>query len=202
MKDDFLFDSAHAALVFAFNFSMQCYDRPAMNRMASPSVGSGKGLAGLDGAAQAGIIRSEVLRLGRLNEALLVARVAPRFEPCECRSACCSGKKPNKDWSNAIGFLSDHVKSAALSGCKSTGILRREYVIRYFALKENRVSLDTLSAKYDVAVNTISAHNSKVSALLGGLRGRNGRESLPGIEEMAQTVAENRFREIGLVGEN
>ena len=76
-----LFINAHSALVFAFNFSGQCYDRPMMNRMAAPSVGTGKGLVGLDGAAQAGMIRGEVKSLGKLAEAILIARFAPHSMP-------------------------------------------------------------------------------------------------------------------------
>lgn len=87
-----LFESAHGALVFAFNFSGQCYDRPMMNRLASPAVGSGKGLVGLDGAAQAGMIRAEVQTLGKLAEAIIIARIAPRTVPCHCRSARCARK--------------------------------------------------------------------------------------------------------------
>ena len=33
-----LFDSAHAALVYAFNYSGQAYDRPLMNRLADDPV--------------------------------------------------------------------------------------------------------------------------------------------------------------------
>ncbi|MNV60944.1 hypothetical protein D3C71_1534330 [compost metagenome] len=55
-----LFPRAHAALTFALNYSMQQYDRPLMNRIASGELtagmapGGGEGLSGLDGAGQAG----------------------------------------------------------------------------------------------------------------------------------------------------
>ena len=82
MQDEILFNSAHGALVFAFNFSGQAYDRPMMNRLATPSVGTGKGLVGLDGAGQSGFIRAEVKAMGKLSEAIIIARIAPRSTPC------------------------------------------------------------------------------------------------------------------------
>ena len=195
-----LFESAHGALVFAFNFSGQCYDRPMMNRLASPSLGSGKGLAGLDGAAQAGMIRAEVCAVGKLAEAILIARIAPRSMPCHCRQSCCSGKKPNKEWTDAISYLADYVRTTALAGCTSNGILRREYVVRYFSRKDERVSLEVLAERHDVARNTVSAHAAKVALLLGGVPPKKDRAVVPGFEAMAMDAIEERLRDIGMVG--
>jgi hypothetical protein len=197
MTDEALFNNAHAALVFAFNFSSQCYDRPMMNRLAAPSLGSGKGLAGLDGAAQAGMIRAEVRDLGKQAEAILIARVAPRSEVCECLAPCCAGSKPNKEWIAAISLLADHVRNTALAGCTANGLMRREYVVRYFAPKGARVTFEQLSEKYDIAVNTVSAHSAKVARLFGGTR--SGGKSSPGLEDVAKSAVECRFIEIGLV---
>lgn len=52
-----LFRTPQAALVFAFNYSMQQQGRPLADRMASPAARTGKGLSGVDGAGQAGMIR-------------------------------------------------------------------------------------------------------------------------------------------------
>ena len=183
-----LFNSAHSALVFAFNFSCQCYDRPMMNRLASPAVGSGKGLAGLDGAAQAGMIRAEVQALGKLAEAIMLARLAPRTTPCSCRSSCCSGHKPNREWINAIGVLADHVRTSALAGCTSNGLIRREYVVRYFTLKDQRVSLERLAEQHGIDRHTVGAHYSKTA------------KSFKDAESLAQNAIEDRLREIGMVG--
>lgn len=89
---DIRFSSGHDALIFAFNVSDQAYDRPMMNRLAAPSIGKG-GLAGLEAPAQAGMIRAEVQAMGKLAEAILIARIAPRSMPCHCRSACCAGHR-------------------------------------------------------------------------------------------------------------
>jgi hypothetical protein len=199
-EETILFHNAHSALVFAFNFSGQCYDRPMMNRMATPSVGTGKGLVGLDGAAQAGMILAELAAMGKLAEAIMTARLAPRHTPCECRSPCCSGRKPNKDWTDAIGYLSDYVRTTALAGCTANGILRREYVVRYFSRKDERVSLEDLAERYDVDRHTTSAHASKVAVLFGGHQAKKGAQAAPGLESVAMEAIEHRLREVGMVG--
>ena len=196
-----LFESAHGALVFAFNFSGQCYDRPMMNRLASPAIGSGKGLVGLDGAAQAGMIRAEVQAMGKLAEAILIARIAPRSMPCSCRSSCCSGHKPNKEWTDAISVLADYVRTTALAGCTANGMMRREYVVRYFTRKDDRISLEALAEKHDIHRDTVSAHAAKVALLLGGAHPKKGKPGVPGLESAAMDAIEDRLRDIGMVGQ-
>lgn len=199
--ENMLFQNAHGALTFAFNFSGQAYDRPMMNRLASPAIGSGKGLVGLDGAAQAGMIRAEVKAMGKLAEAILIARVAPRMTPCSCRSSCCSGHKPNKEWTDAVAYLADYVRTAVYAGCVVNGLMRREYLVRYFTKKDERVSLEALAEKYDIARNTVSAHNAKVATWLGGVPARKDKPAQLGMEQAAFDAIEDRLRSIGMVGE-
>lgn len=200
MADEFLFKSAHAALVFAFNFSGQAYDRPLLNRLAAPSVGTGKGLAGLDGAGQAGMIRAEVKRLREhtkdpLLESIIIARVAPNSVPCSCKSACCSGHRPNLEWTHAISVIADDIRRTALAGCTSNGLLRREYVVRYFTRKEARVSLDSIADRHECHRQTVSAHYGKVQTYMAGKRSGD-----KGWESIAFEMMEDRLREIGVVG--
>ena len=200
MQGESLFTSAHGALVFAFNFSGQSYDRPAMNRLATPALGTGKGLVGLDGAAQAGFIRAEVKAMGKLAEAIIIARIAPRSMPCQCRSSCCSGQKPNKEWTDAIATLSDHVRTTALAGCIANGLMRREYVVRYFTPKDQRKSLEALADKYEIDRHTVSAHAGKVTAYFAGITARKDKPGTPGMEPLAMNAIEDQLREIGMVG--
>lgn len=196
---DIRFSSGHDALVFAFNVSDQAYDRPMMNRLAAPSIGKG-GLAGLEAPAQAGMIRAEVKAMGKLAEAILIARVAPRMTPCSCRSSCCSGHKPNKEWTDAVAVLADHVLTAVFAGCVVNGLMRREYLVRYFTKKDERVSLEALAEKYDIARNTVSAHNAKVATWLGGVPARKDKPAMLGMEQAAFDAIEDRLRSIGMVG--
>lgn len=196
---DIRFTSGHDALVFAFNVSDQAYDRPMMNRLAAPSFGKG-GLSGLEAPAQAGMIRAEVQTLGKLAEAIIIARIAPRSVPCHCRSACCAGHKPNKEWTDAISILADYVRTTALAGCTANGMMRREYVVRYFTRKDERISLEALAEKHDIHRDTVSAHAAKVALLLGGAHPKKGKPGVPGLESAAMDAIEDRLRDIGMVG--
>ena len=55
--EEYLFESLHQALMFAYRYNGQQYSPSLMAQMMRGSVAGGKGLGGLDGAAQAGIIR-------------------------------------------------------------------------------------------------------------------------------------------------
>lgn len=71
-----LFGSAWSALAFAFRYSTQQYQPTPMARLMRGSIGSGKGLVGLDGAAQAGLIRAIVDKLPEFERCAIVARFA------------------------------------------------------------------------------------------------------------------------------
>jgi hypothetical protein len=130
----------------------------------------------------------------------LIARVAPRMTPCSCRSSCCSGYKPNKEWTDAIAILADHIRTTVFAGCVVNGLMRREYLVRYFTKKEDRASLEALAEKYDIVRNTVSAHNAKVAAWLGGVPAKKGKEAEPGLESLAMIAIEQRLRDVGMVG--
>ncbi|WP_417219066.1 hypothetical protein [Achromobacter spanius] len=172
-KPEPLFRSAHAALVFALQYSKQQYDRPMMNRVAAgPSSHEGKGLAGIDGAGQAGMIRAELERLPKLQQAVLIAAAADQRIPCECRASCCVGWKVNPEWADAISDLTAAAASGALSGCISNGRLRSGLIQRMFGVK---VSLVELAERCHVDPDTAGAHNAKIRRWMFGLAaGRGG----------------------------
>ncbi|MDF3940723.1 hypothetical protein P3W66_11830 [Achromobacter denitrificans] len=171
VKAEPLFPSAHAALVFALNYSMQQYDRPLMNRIASGELtagmapGGGKGLSGLDGAGQAGMIRAELARLKPIEKAVLVAHAAPSQLPCACGVPCCSGWKTNPEWQDAMSVLNTAAASGALSGCVSNGRLRSALIQRLFGA---RLTLAELAERYSVDDKTASAHHAKLKRWLFG----------------------------------
>ncbi len=74
MLSEPLFDGAYPALLFAFRYSGQQYSLSVVGKMMGGRGGSGKGLTGLDGAAQAGIIRAEVGQLDPWERDVLIAR--------------------------------------------------------------------------------------------------------------------------------
>ena len=176
IDDNQLFKSAHAAMTFAFNYE----GMPAlsvMNRMAQePSGMPGKGLSGIDGSAQAGIIRYKLQSLGFLSEAILIADIAPRSRPCSCRSPCCSGHTRNQEWSEAINWISDNVRVEALDGHKTTHPLRRACVEMYFGVKHTAVKM---------------AHHHDVSEQTAGLLIRKVKRYLSAAHEKARIEADD-----------
>lgn len=195
-KAEPLFKSAHAALVFALNYSMLQYDRPLMNRIGSGdliagmALGGGKGLAGLDGAGQAGMIRAELERLPPLHQAALVATFARQQIRCECRAACCSGWKVNREWSHAVGELTTVSASAALSGCVSNGRLRSALIQRLLGVK---VTLADLAERHGVDEKTAGAHSAKLKRWLFGGGGDIG------LHEHARRDLHQRLHACGLI---
>ena len=192
-KPEALFRSAHAALVFALQYSRQQYDRPMMNRVAAgPSLHEGKGLAGIDGAGQAGMIRAELERLPRLQQAVLIAAVAEKQVACECRASCCVGWKPNPEWADAISDLTSAAASAALSGCVSNGRLRSGLIQRMFGVK---VSLVELAERCHVDPDTAGAHNAKIKRWIFGGAAARGASPLAGLHQQAhQAICERLVR--------
>lgn len=86
--DDYLFDGAHQALTFAYRYSGQQYSPSLMLIAMRGATGSGKGLSGLDGAAQAGLVRAVVGKLDVYERNMIAARFAANERECyEARMA-------------------------------------------------------------------------------------------------------------------
>lgn len=150
--DDQLFHSTHAALTFAYNFQ----GIPAlsvMNRMANKPGPIGKGLAGLDGAGQAGIIRRHVASMGKFHESIIIAEFAPKSMPCSCGSLCCIGKMRNQEWADAVEYIADIVRTEALSEHKTTHPIRRACLDKYFGL---RIPITQISSVLGIDRDTFS----------------------------------------------
>lgn len=75
VNQEYLFKSAHSALTFAYNFSSQQGATPSlMSMMLRGPSPKGKGLSGIDGAAQAGLIKASVARLDPYERHMIEAR--------------------------------------------------------------------------------------------------------------------------------
>lgn len=183
-----VFVSAHAALTFAFNYSLQQYDAPPMAKLMRGAIGSGKGLVGLDGAGQSGFVRAEVKRLPIEQQMAIAARFAPAMQECECGKACCSGKTPGKEWAEAVEWLTSYAMRAALAGCVSHHRLRQALVMRAFGRKT--VSLDALAEIASVHRNTVSDQNQRVQKCMREIEAKAGR------------AIDERLRNCGMVGED
>lgn len=157
------FKTTHGALTFAFNFSHGGVKRPYLATLADKPAPPGRGLSGLDGAGQAGMIRAEVLQLSDVRRRILLLRFAPPQSPCQCRAPCCTGFRPNLEWREAHGWVAAHVLGAALVGTVSNFRLRQALVSRYFGQEKSMVKI---SEECQVKRDTASEHNKRVVAYL------------------------------------
>lgn len=122
-----MFNSTHDALVFAYNFR----GSPRRVIFEMPQEG---GLGGLDGAAQAGLIRRKVKSLGALEEAIIIAKFAPRAWECSCGASCCKGSKVNFEWHGAITEIARAIKGTKRFGQNLKMV--RKYFREKISLKE------------------------------------------------------------------
>lgn len=72
--DEYLFDSVHGALTFAYRYNGQQYSPSLIAMMMRGPMKTGKGLSGIDGAAQAGLIRGIIQRLEPAERNMISAR--------------------------------------------------------------------------------------------------------------------------------
>jgi hypothetical protein len=195
MTESGKFQSAHEAVTFAYHYSAQQYDAPPMNRMASPAIGSGAGMRGTDGAGQAGMVKAEAMALGRLYEALIIARYAPRDLPCSCGMACCSGARQNFEWANATDFIAGY-SANVLGSTRSNARLRMAIVRKHFGVK---AKLMEIADACGVHRDTASDQNAKIITWLRGQPARNGQSEKPGEEDKAWKALGDRLMAAGMI---
>lgn len=181
-NDCLTFKGINDALIFAFNQTMSGYEIPAMHRMAiKPSAR--EGLTPIESAAQAGMIRAEVAAIGVLHEAILTAKYAPKTHPCSCKSPCCAGETPNREWTDSVSYLTNFVKPA-FAGCNADYRLRRGCVQIYFG---HKIGVGDVAELTGVARNTVSAHVKRAN------------KALSAAELQAEELIDIRLRESGLI---
>lgn len=105
-----IFSSAEEAITFAANYSSQQYAMSPMAKILQRGAyGSGRGLVGLDGAGQAGMVFAEIDRLDYWQMLALIAGKIVRSEHCDCTSPCCRGWKMTELFRESVSQLADHV---------------------------------------------------------------------------------------------
>ena len=159
-----IFNSAHEALVFAFNFKSQQYPRTPMTQLlAGSALGSGRGLVGVDGAGQAGMVLREVLDLPPDQRAIIIGRFS---KPIEC--PCCGGDAPSADYNEALAHLAT-ILSGPLAGTTCDFRIRRELARKYM---NGKVSMAMLAEATGMPRRTLTDHYRKVAATLAPLEKR------------------------------
>lgn len=189
-KHEGIFHSAHESVVFALNY---CEQQSAMSPMAKilqqGALGAGRGLVGLDGAGQAGMVMAEIGRLADTNYFMavsLIARCAVEKNRCTCGRPCCSRWKPNPLWRESINQLSDYVLSH-LSGSLSSRVLRIASVEKHFGRK---VSIEQIAEDCGVHRNTAGTQNNAIRKCLKDLEGNAWSAYTEALEEAGMLIRE------------
>lgn len=163
IQNDGIFKSAHEAIVFACNYAAQQYAMSPMAKLLQRGGrGSGRGLIGLDGAAQSGMVLAELQNIDYVQMLVLVARCAPRKERCECNHACCSGWRPNPLYRDAVSQLVDLVVPA-LGGAFTMRRFRLAVIEKFFGEK---IVIKEVASDLNVPPRTAERHASIINAYL------------------------------------
>ncbi|KVD35443.1 hypothetical protein WI84_16375 [Burkholderia ubonensis] len=186
-----LFKSTEHALRYAFTYSTQQYGKSAMALMYAPP-GSGRGLGGIDGAGQAGMVRAEVEKLSPAQQAVLIGRYAPPDLPCACGAACCSKRRPNNEWAATLEWLGRYT-AVLFAGCLSNERLRRALVRN--ALTDQQSEYTALGKQYGVDRHTVAKHANVITEALIGTRQQKGEF------DRAYERVDELLHEAGLIGE-
>lgn len=157
MIDEPLFKSTHDALVFAFNYAgQQSPKTPMTSLMRSAQIGTGKGLSGLDGAAQAGFILAEVCRLPDDQHNVIVARYGRVLHECQC----CGQDAPSEEWRSAIDALSHCVELEGVHRKVRLMMVER-------AICGGKLDIDLLCKRYSLGRTTTYSQLSAIKTKLG-----------------------------------
>lgn len=135
MKSAPLFQTSVAACKWAMRYAYEQYDMsPTAKIVGGCALGSGRGLFGLDGAGQAGMVLREIENLSRFDLAFIVATCAPRTFDCKCGAPCCRHWRQNPMWESSIEFICEF--ALARTGLEFTNLrLRRMLVEKHFGIK-------------------------------------------------------------------
>nr|WKF58809.1 hypothetical protein HUO10_003310 [Paraburkholderia busanensis] len=167
-KHEGIFKDAKEAIVFALHFSDEQYAKSPMAMfLARGAHGSGRGLSGLDGSGQAGMVMAEIIRLNYAEALTLIARCSAKRLRCTCGSPCCSKWTPNPIWTMATSQLCDVSLSAVGTGMSSRAI-RLAATEKFFGQK---LSIQEIADFCSVSRKTAGEHNARIKEFLKDLEG-------------------------------
>ena len=146
-----------------------------------------------NGAAESGNIKRIARDLGKIPEALLIARFAPQKLLCSCGRSCCNGWKVNLAWEGAISAIAEDIKTSCFTD--SAAEYRKRIVGRYFSRASDREPYALIAFNGGVSSRTVRRHYDKVCTFLKGT------SSQKGVENIVLDKLDDILREKKIVGE-
>ena len=191
-----LFRSTHDALKFAYNFD----GTNCTNVMIGvPPHGNGRGLGGLDGAAEAGNIKRIVHSLGNDTEMIIVARFMPERIICRCGRVCCKGWYASLGWKSALRYLARTLSPVCFGG-KGSEEYRMDVVAHWFrpdemSIEEIVEKEEKLNPEKKVSRSTAYEHFDAVRKFFHSTKKRKG------AEQVVFDAVDNELQRLGIVGD-
>lgn len=188
IKHPGIMKSAKEAMVFALNYSDQQYAlSPMAMFLKRTQVGSGRGLKGLDGAGQAGMVWAEITRLNYFHALALIARCTQHRLRCTCGAPCCSGWRANEIWREVTSQLCDYA-ACAVAGHLSNRRLRLASTEKVFGAK---VTLEEIADHVSVSRVTASRQHAKIKDFLRTLEHAGWESLTSALEEKGMLIDES-----------
>lgn len=159
-----LFRSVHDALKFACNFKHGQIKATGLAVLMGGAKPVGRGLSGLDGAAQAGMVLAEVAALEpKVRGQIIIARYTVREIACPCENLCCRGFRENIDWLLAISSIAETARTEVLQGTTINFFSRHAIVRRHFGQKQH---FKEIADRSGTTPDTVSQHSAKIAPWL------------------------------------
>lgn len=150
-------------------------------------------LQGLDRPHQAGFVLQQFALLEERYQIILRGRCLRSYDPCSCRSACCSGRRQNPKWSDAVfrtclllQGAGDVLRQPGKRGLSTQPQMRSAIVRDYYLDAES--TLVELAGIGDVSLVTAAKHREWIY------------EFLRQTENEAWQQLDNLFDQAGITG--
>lgn len=174
-----LFESAHDALLFAFNYAGQQSPRtPLTGLIQRGALGSGKGLHGVEGAAQAGIILAHYATLQKPHQHILRVRFGRNEQPCPH----CQIIGPCAEWVEAVDALS---RAPELDGVHRAA---RHLMVEKAVCGIKGISVSAIASNFKLVERTLQKQMQTF------------RRRMEKLEAEAMNEVDNLLRDMGVVG--
>lgn len=177
-----LFKSTHDALRFAYNFNGT---NVVTATIGIPPAPTGKGLGGLDGAAEAGNIKRIVESLGDNVKYWAEASYLPNRIPCHCGRICCQGWSESVSWSKAVQEMAKLVFT--------TG--RIIITKQFFSEKAYRLTVKEIARIESISDRQVYYLLKMVVTFFRGTRKQRG------VGQVFMEAIDKELRKAGIVGE-
>lgn len=187
VKHPGILKSAKEAMIFALNYSDQQYALSPMAMFLKSSGRAGRGLKGLDGAGQSGMVWAEITQLDYFQSLALIARCTTHRLRCNCGAPCCCGWRANELWREATSQLCD-CASVAVTAHVSNRRLRLASTEKFFDAK---VTLDEVAEKVGVSKSTAARQHAKIKDFLRTLEHKGWESLTTALEEKGMLIDAN-----------